>query len=260
MDIRLPEDTRMLFADLVSKSYARGQWALRDLTLTAPDGTITALLGHNGAGKTTALRIAAGILPATSGSVSVDGHPLDSADHDVLELRRSIAYVPEVVRLLDHLSAREYLSYAGHLYGIRDDRELHARVAAAVSAFAIDGDADRYLGELSAGMRRRVTIAAVLVSTPRLLLLDEPANHLDPVGVQLLLSVMGTLRAKGATILMATHRVDIAERVADHLIVLDHGTTCFSGSLGDLRSRYSTLGQDTPLEDLYVHLMGTGRA
>lgn len=247
----------MLSVDGLTKSYGRHEAAVRDLSFTVPAGSIVTLLGHNGAGKSTTLRVVAGILAPSAGTVSIDGARLDARADDLdLERRRQIGFLGEDGHLLDYMTPREFLWYVGQLYGIQDDAVLQPRVDALLSTFAVERPETRLLKELSAGQRRRVSVAAALLNEPRLLLLDEPTNFLDPIGVKLLKETLVASRAKGNAALLATHRLDVAEQLSDTVIVLDHGRAIFQGSLAALHAQLASRVESRSLEDLYTALVG----
>ncbi len=238
----------MLSIEGLTKAYRRGEPAVRDLSFTLPAGKIVSLLGHNGAGKSTTLKVVAGI---------VEGRRLDARADDLdLESRRRIGFLAENGYVLDYLTPREFLSYVGQLYGIEDEAALQLRITSLVEAFAVERAESRLLKELSAGQRRRVSIVAALLNEPRLLLLDEPTNFLDPIGVNMLKGFLVAARARGNAALLATHRLDVAEELSDAVIVLDHGRAIFQGTIEELSRHLSARVGSRSLEELYTALVG----
>jgi ABC-type multidrug transport system ATPase subunit len=247
----------MLSIERLTKSYNRGEPAVRDLSFNLPAGAIVSLLGHNGAGKTTTLKVVAGILAPSAGTVVIEGKRLDArADELDRECRRRIGFLPENGYLLDYMTPREFLWYVGHLYGFEDEDALRLRITTLVDAFSVERAESCLLKELSAGQRRRVSIVAALLNEPRLLLLDEPTNFLDPIGVKILKEYLLATRAKGNAALLATHRLDVAEQLSDAVIVLDHGRTVFQGTLRDLSEHLGSRVENRSLEELYTALVG----
>ena len=247
----------MLSIEGLTKAYRRGEPAVRDLSFTLPAGKIVSLLGHNGAGKSTTLKVVAGILAPTAGTVLVEGRRLDARADDLdLESRRRIGFLAENGYVLDYLTPREFLSYVGQLYGIEDEAALQLRITSLVEAFAVERAESRLLKELSAGQRRRVSIVAALLNEPRLLLLDEPTNFLDPIGVNMLKGFLVAARARGNAALLATHRLDVAEELSDAVIVLDHGRAIFQGTIEELSRHLSARVGSRSLEELYTALVG----
>jgi ABC-type multidrug transport system ATPase subunit len=170
-----------------------GRWAVRELSLACGAGEVVALVGANGAGKTTVLRALAGVLPIERGAVELAGRPLRGA------ARRRVGFVPEAADPPGHLTALELLSLVAALRGAElPDAPARGRFFPAT----LD---DAALGSLSLGERRRVCLAAAQVGAPVLLLLDEPENGLDAGGLEMLIEALTGERARGAAILVATH-------------------------------------------------------
>lgn len=191
---------------------------LDGLDLTVPAGSITALLGGNGAGKSTTLAALLGFERADAGTIAVCG--IDpGADPDAA--RRRIAYLPENVALYDHLSAVENADYLLALSGERHDRSA---IVEALAAAGLQADAyDRRLGGFSKGMRQKVAIAVALVRAVPVLLLDEPTSGLDPRATADFNALLLTVRERGTAVLMVTHDLLSAADVADRIAFLEHG-------------------------------------
>lgn len=247
----------MLSLEGLCKSYVASEYAVTGLDLCVQDGAIVALLGHNGAGKSTTLRMAAGILAPSSGRVCVDGIDLVQAgDRNGQTFRRSIGYLSEETHLLDYLTVEEHLWFVGQMLGIGDESELVRRVDSLTKVFGLGEAHKKLLRELSAGQRRRVAIAAVMLNRPRVLLLDEPTNFLDPIGLKILKEYLRDLRREGVACLLATHRLDVAEQLADQIVVIDHGSALFHGSIVEFRELVPAVGDHGSLEELYASFLG----
>lgn len=191
---------------------------LDGLDLTVPAGSITALLGGNGAGKSTTLAALLGFERADAGTIAVCG--IDPGA-DPNAARRRIAYLPENVALYDHLSAVENADYLLALSGERHDR---AAIVEALAAAGLQADAyDRRLGGFSKGMRQKVAIAVALVRAVPVLLLDEPTSGLDPRATADFNALLLTVRERGTAVLMVTHDLLSAADVADRIAFLEHG-------------------------------------
>jgi len=207
-------------------------WALRDVDLAVPAGTMLGLLGHNGAGKTTAIRILTTLAVATEGSASVAGYDV-SADAD--QVRRSIGVAAQQATVDGLLSARRNLVMVGRLHGLA--KGVATRKAdELLERFHLDDAADRLAKNLSGGMRRRLDLAASLVADPAVLFLDEPTTGLDPRSRGELWDVLRDLVRDGATVLLTTQYLDEADRLADDVIVLDHGRTIAHGTPAELKA------------------------
>jgi ABC-2 type transport system ATP-binding protein len=204
--------------------------ALDRVSFRVEPGEIVALLGPNGAGKTTASRIIGGILAPTDGDVVVDGRSVRS---DPNGARRRCGMVTDQPALYDRMPLREYLGFFCRLYAVPDPQRRTNELALLL------GLADRLdvrLGAFSRGMKQKVAIARGLVHDPPVLLLDEPATALDPEMARSLRSFIVSLRARHRAILLCTHDLDEAQRIADRVIVLYRGRVAREGSTADLRS------------------------
>lgn len=192
------------------------------------------LLGPNGAGKSTTMRMLTGQARATSGRIEVLGLPVPQ---DSKQTRARMGVVPQLDNLETELSARENLAMFAVLYRV-PRRERAAAVDRALALAQLTDRADTKVTELSGGMKRRLLIARGLVHDPELLLLDEPTVGLDPQIRQDLWSLIDGLRTEGKTVLMSTHYIEEAERLADDVAVMSHGRVVAQGSPGSLRAEH----------------------
>ena len=191
--------------------------ALEGLSIEVPQGSIYGFLGANGAGKTTALKILAGLSRPTSGSATVAGVPLAAGE----SYKRAIGYLGQEPRFYDWMTARQTLRYVAGFYPwVRDP--IERRIDEALEMTGIAAAADRPTRTYSGGMRQRLGIAQALIGRPQVLLLDEPASALDPIGRRDVLDLMEGLRGQ-ATIFYSTHILDDVQRVSDHVAILDQG-------------------------------------
>ena len=207
----------VVVAEHLTKRYGR-RLGVDDVSFEASAGDVLGLLGPNGSGKTTILRILAGYLHASSGRASVAG--LDVVDQG-LEARRRIGYVPEDVPLYTGMRVDEFLAFMGRLKGLGARRLQHA-VDASCARLALDEVRGIAIGKLSRGYRQRVMIAQALLSDPELLILDEPTNGLDPRQIIEVRELIRSLSARH-TILVTSHILTEIERVATHVAILLHG-------------------------------------
>lgn len=230
----------------VSYSY-RGDWlnrvqALREVSFSVPAGCAYGFLGANGAGKSTCIRLAVGLLHGHAGEIRLFGQPLSGRDH---ALRARIGYLPEQPYFYDNLQVGEYLSWLARLSGMEA-----ARIPAAVDRVCqlLDlGDLRRRsLRSFSKGMRQRFGLAQAIVHEPELLILDEPFSGLDPLWRARFKDVLALERRRGATLFFSSHILSDVEELCDRYAVIDHGRILEEGRLAEL------LGQ-APLE-----LTGTG--
>jgi ABC-2 type transport system ATP-binding protein len=207
----------VVVAEHLTKRYGR-RLGVDDVSFEASAGDVLGLLGPNGSGKTTILRILAGYLHASSGRASVAG--LDVVDQG-LEARRRIGYVPEDVPLYTGMRVDEFLAFMGRLKGLGARRLQHA-VDASCARLALDEVRGIAIGKLSRGYRQRAMIAQALLSDPELLILDEPTNGLDPRQIIEVRELIRSLSARH-TILVTSHILTEIERVATHVAILLHG-------------------------------------
>jgi ABC-2 type transport system ATP-binding protein len=204
----------MIAAQRLTRRFG-SRTAVNDVTFEVARSEIVALLGPNGAGKTTTLRMLAGLIAPTSGSIVVDGVQLTRASGAAVRTR--IGFLTEAPGLWDRLTVRENLRIYGGLYGLPD---VDARVTRALDLFGLADRASTRTVELSKGMRQKVALARALLHDPMVLLLDEPTSGLDPEVTRTVRLLLEERRAAGCSIIVSTHNLDEAERLADRVAVL----------------------------------------
>jgi heme exporter protein A len=203
----------------LSRRYGR-RWALSDVSLGVPAGSVVMLAGRNGSGKSTLLRVLATALRPDHGSARVAGHDVR---HERELVRQRVALLGHYSFHYEALSARENLAVAASFLGrSRDAASVLARVG-------LESRADDPVSSFSAGMRKRLALARVLLQDAAVVLLDEPYGELDPPGFALLDGVISELRARAATVIMATHLVDRGRALCDHALLLEEGRLAWSG-------------------------------
>ncbi len=223
--------------------------ALRGLDLECSPGEIFGLLGQNGAGKTTALRILSTTLSPTAGSAEVDG--VDVA-RDPIEARRRLGFLSSTTGLYPRLTPRETLLYFGKLHGF-EKSELDARVDELVHAFAMDEFADRRCEGLSTGQRQRVSIARTVLHDPPVLVLDEPTTGLDVLASSAMIDFIESARVNGTCVLLSTHVLSEAERLCDRIGILHGGRLLACGTLEELRERAGKVWLEDVFKELVQH-------
>ena len=207
-----------------------GVTALEDASFEVRPGEIVALLGPNGAGKTTASRIIGGILAPSEGDVLVDGV---SVRQDPNTVRARCGFVTDQPSLYDRMPLSAYLEFFARLYDVSTPG---ARAVELARLLGLDDVLGKRLGAFSRGMRQKVAIARALVHDPPVLLLDEPATALDPEMAQTLRSFIVSLRARHRAILLTTHDLDEAQRIADRVVVLYKGRVIRIGATSEIRA------------------------
>jgi len=213
--------------DGTSKRYRNGTLALREVTWSIPVGARACLLGPNGSGKTTSIRLLQGALSPTTGWVSLLGQEVNGPHY--ADARRQCGIVPQSAGMYADLTTAEYLELARRLYERGD-------VASAIEAFGLGEHRDKRLAQLSGGFQRRVVVAAALLSEPAVLLLDEPTVGLDPVAAREVHNYLRTAM-KGRTTLLCTHNLAEAEALCDDVIILRAGEVLLHEPLAALRER-----------------------
>jgi ABC-2 type transport system ATP-binding protein len=219
--------------------------AVAGVDLDVPAGSFFGLLGPNGAGKTTTLSMAVGLLRPDAGAAWVLGHDVW---HDPVEAKRRLGVLPDGMRLFDRLTGAELLAYAGLLRGMPPDVvDQRARELLDVLALA---DAGRTLVvDYSAGMKKKIALACALLHAPRLLVLDEPFEAVDPVSAALIREILQRYVAGGGTVIFSSHVMEVVERLCSHVAILAEGAIKDVGTLADVRG-------DRSLEEVFVELVG----
>ncbi len=209
-------------------------WALRDFDLEVPSGSVLGLLGHNGAGKTTAIRILTTLTTPTEGRAEVAGHDVVA---EAAEVRQLVGLTSQAATVDGLMSGAANLEMIGRLYHL--PRKLaRARAAELLTLMRLDDAGDRLVRDYSGGMRRRLDLAASLVASPPVLFLDEPTTGLDPESRNELWDLLLELVGGGTTLLLTTQYLEEADRLADSVVLLDHGSAVASGSPAELKARH----------------------
>lgn len=232
----------------VTRNYG-SKVAVRDLELGVERGEVVALLGHNGAGKSTTLKMLVGLLHPSSGTIGVNGLDVVNNKREVSSL---IGYVPDQPFLYDKLSGREFLHFVGDMYGLKT-AEVEKALHREADRFQLHEFLDQLTESYSHGMRQRTVFAAALIHEPELLVVDEPMVGLDPVSIRLVKDLLRDYADSGKTVLMSTHTLSVAEEIADRVSVMRTGDLVYNGSVTELRHQHPSAAGS--LESLYMALM-----
>jgi ABC-2 type transport system ATP-binding protein len=230
----------------LTKVYDRP--AVDGLDLVVRAGEFYSLLGPNGAGKTTTLRMVAGLLRPDSGSIAIFG--LDALA-DPVAAKRMTAWVSDEPMIYDKLTPLEYLQFVAGLWAI-ESGPAEARAAELIGWLGLGPIADQRCEGFSKGMRQKVALAGALIHDPRLIILDEPLTGLDARSARLVKDVLVERVRGGATVIMTTHILEVAERMAERIGVLADGRLIAEGTLAELRQKAGR--GETSLEDIFLHL------
>ena len=227
--------------------------AVQDLDLTVGSGQFFGFLGPNGAGKSTTIRMLTGLLAPTSGRLRILG--LDLAEHP-LEVKRQIGVVPEGLALFDRLTGAEHLKFVGGMYGL--DRKTAAQRTAELLEFMELADRPKTLvAEYSHGMQKKLALAAAVIHGPKVLFLDEPFEGVDAIAAGTLKAMLSRMTARGATIFLTSHVLEIVERLCSHVAIIHHGRLVAQGSLDELRAgidaRHGGLVEASAVADRHPH-------
>ena len=224
--------------------------AVNDVTLTVQPGEFFAMLGPNAAGKTTTLKMLAGLIKPTTGTARAGG--FDVQTHP-LEARRLMAFVPDFPFLYDKLTAWEFFRFTGRLFGM-DDARLEANAQALSARFHLGEFMRRPLEGLSHGTRQRVAIVSALLHDPEVFVIDEPMVGLDPQHARVVKDVLKERSLQGMTVLLSTHELSVAEEMADRIGIIQSGKLIAVGNRDELRRQSGVAG---PLEHAFLALTGT---
>jgi len=222
-----------------------GRPAVRDLELRIRRGELYGFLGPNGAGKTTTIRMLGGLLRPTRGEIRIDGHDArDGAAH----VRRITGLVPDTPPLQDYLTGRQYVAFVASLWRVpatQRDEEAERLFR----LFDLADRADDLCKGYSHGMRKKLHVAAVLATRPKVLLLDEPTAGLDPRSARILKDLLRETSARGVTVFLSTHLLETAQEICDRIGILSQGERVAEGTMEELRSR-----EDESLERIFLRL------
>ena len=220
----------VLRVDSVTKRFGE-RLALDDVSFEVPEGGLTGFVGANGSGKTTTMRIILGVLEADAGTVSMDGRDLGTAD------RRRFGYMPEERGLYPKMKVAEQITYLGRLHGM-STKSASDSAADLLERLGLTDRAGDTVESLSLGNQQRAQIAAALVHSPTVLVLDEPFSGLDPLAVETVVGVLKDFAASGAPVLFSSHQLDIVERLCDHLVIIAGGVVRASGGRQQLQREH----------------------
>ncbi len=224
--------------------------AVRDLSFSVQAGQVLGLVGPNGAGKTTTLRCLAGIIPPSSGDVTIAGHDLAN---DPIGAKRALAFFADEPRLFDYLTVRQHLAFVARIYGVTNHEAIAQPL---LEEFEIADKADELPAALSRGMKQKLIIACGLLHSPKVMFFDEPLTGLDPLGIRRMKKSIMQRARDGAAIVLSSHLLHLLEEVCTHVLILKQGAKIADGTLAEVSAQFSRGETGVSLEEIFVRATG----
>ena len=232
----------MLEIKNLTKTYGTKK-AVDNLSLTVKDGELCAFIGKNGAGKTTTIKCVCGIIDFDNGEIIVNGKNIKQ---EPLDAKQTFAYIPDNPSMYDFMTAISYLNFVCDIYKV-NKKDRRERIEMYASLFEIKENLGQEISSFSHGMKQKLAIISALVHNPKLIILDEPFVGLDPTSTHKLKNIMKDLTKLGVSIFFSTHILEVAEKLCDHVIILNDGKIVKQGTMKEV------LG-DESLENIFLEL------
>ncbi|MCP1310277.1 ABC transporter ATP-binding protein [Paenibacillus tyrfis] len=230
---------RMMYGD---------RYVLRGIDLDVYPGQIIGYIGPNGAGKSTTIKTMLGLVEGYTGEIRIFGKDISDGSVDY---KQRIGYVPETAEVYDALTAKEYLTFIGNLYGLEDE-QAEWKAKRLIDLFGLEDAYNARIVSYSKGMRQKVLLISSLLHNPDILFLDEPLSGLDANSVMVVKEILAQLAAKGKTIFYSSHIMDVVEKISNRIVLLDGGEIVADGSFDELR----TQSREGSLEEIFNRLTG----
>lgn len=232
----------------VTKVYGGTKKAVDDISFTIPTGEIVGFIGPNGAGKTTTIKMITGVLNPDEGNILINGKDIVKSP---LEAKMQFGVVPDNADIFLRLKGIEYLNFMGDIYHV-DTAQREARIKKLAATFEMEQALNDKIISYSHGMRQKIVIMGVLITNPSVWILDEPMTGLDPQSAFHLKEMMREHAGKGNTVFFSTHVLEVAEKLCDKVIIIDHGNILFYGTLEELKAAHKELSS---LEDIFLEVI-----
>jgi len=226
--------------------------AVNKMNLSIDTGEIFALLGPNGSGKSTTLKMLLGLVQPTVGTINVLGTDVQK---DPITVKQHVGYVPESPNIYEFLTGIEYLDFIADIYGV-PPAEKQQRINEYLKALQLEGREGDMINSYSDGMKKKISLISAFLHKPKLLILDEPLNALDPRSARIVKDYLHELKMQGVTTILSTHVLEIAEALCDHIAIMYQGSILALGNMTQLRQEASL--PSSGLEDIFLKLTGTG--
>ena len=226
--------------------------AVNNMNLTINTGEIFGLLGPNGSGKSTTLKMLLGLVQPTAGEINVLGFDVAK---DPVAVKRQVGYVPESPNVYEFLTGIEYLDFIADIYGV-STADKQQRITEYLKALELEGREGDMINSYSDGMKKKISLISAFLHKPKLLILDEPLNALDPRSARIVKDFLHQLKMQGVTTIMSTHVLEIAEALCDRIAIMYQGNILALGNMEELREKARMPGSG--LEEIFLKLTGTG--
>jgi ABC-2 type transport system ATP-binding protein len=249
-DIKSVDDSIALEVEAVSKSFGTTR-AVDGISLRLRKGEILGLLGPNGSGKSTTMKLVLGVIKPDFGAIHIFGKDVV---REAVETKQLVGYVPETAQLYEFLSGVEYLDFVADMYGMTSDVRKK-EITQFLNALELVGHENQMISGYSQGMKQKIAITAALMHHPRLLILDESLNGLDPRSARIVKDVIRSLGREGCSILFSTHVLEIAEAICDRVAIMHQGRILAEGTVPELRTQAGLPGSS--LEEVFLKITGT---
>ncbi len=236
----------MIKIDNLTKTYNDTFVAVDNISMHIKPGTIVGFIGPNGAGKTTTLNMITGILKQDSGTISINGHDTLSDD---INAKREFGFVSDDPNAFLTLKGIEYLNFIADVYGI-DKETRNQRIEHYSKELSIEDSLGDKIASYSHGMRQKIMVIGTLIHEPNILILDEPLTGLDPHASFVLKQLMKNRAEEGKVVLFSTHVLEVAEKLCDQIIIINHGHILYTGTLQALKEKYP----ESSLEEIFLEV------
>lgn len=231
----------------LSKSYGSKE-VLKDINVDIHKGEIIGYIGPNGAGKSTTVKIMLGLVGEYSGDIKISGEDIRNGE---VEYKKKIGYVPETAEIYENLTAREYLTFIGELYGMEYE-VANKKAEHLMDLFGIKDVYDARISSYSKGMKQKTLVISALINDPDILFLDEPLSGMDANSVMVFKEVLAELARRGKTIFYSSHIMEVVEKISSRIILINNGEIVADGSFNDLKGK----SMDGSLEEIFNQLTG----